>query len=126
MRVAMTSFHDPDKLLNTEEGNDATEHSKSNRHIMRVVSTISTMAVAMMLLMAMPMSTIIPTTSLSHNGMRDEVEESVPKQSSTCKCEQNLEQPLLLLTVVQGDEEEDEEWGGGDEERRHDGVEPDR
>ena len=37
-------FHDPDKLLNTEEGNNATEHSQSNRHIMRVMSTISTMA----------------------------------------------------------------------------------
>jgi len=86
MRVAMTSFHDPDKLLNTEEGNDATKHSKPNRHVMRVVPTVSTMAMAMMLLMAMPMSTIVPTTSLSHNGMRNEVEESVPEQSSTCKC----------------------------------------
>ena len=62
MRVTMTSLniqnttvnqknlnlilylHDPDKFLNTEEGNDATKHSQSNRHIMRVVSTISTMA----------------------------------------------------------------------------------
>jgi len=125
MRVAVTSFHDPDKLFHAEEGNDATEHSKSNRHVMGVMSAISTMAVAMMLLVAMTMSTIVSTTSLSHNGMRNKVEESVPEQSSTCKCKQNLQQPLLLLTVVQGDEEEDEEWGGGDEERCHDGVEPD-
>ena len=58
--------------------------------------------------------------------MRNKVEEGVPKQSSTSKCEQNLEQPLLLLAVVQGDEEEDEEWSGRDEERCHDCVEPDR
>merc|ERR1719220_3449817 len=90
------------------EGDDATKNSKPNRHIMRVMSTIPTMAVAMMLLMAVPMSSFVPTTSLSHDGVRNKVEEGIPEQSSTSKREQNLEQPLLLLTVVQGDEEEDE------------------
>jgi len=115
MRVAMASFHDPDKLLNTEKGHDATKNSKPNRHIMRVMSTFTSVAVAMMLLMAMPVSTILPTTSLSHDGMGYKVEEGISKQSSTGKSEQNLQQPLLLLTVVQGDEKEDEEWSGGDE-----------
>jgi len=67
----MTSFHYPDKLLHTKEGNDATKHSKSNRHVMRVMATVSTMAVAMMLLMAMPMSTILTATSLSHDSVRN-------------------------------------------------------
>lgn len=125
MGVAMTSFHDPDKLFHTEKGDDATEHSKPNRHIMRVMSPIPTMAVTMMLLMAMPMSSIVPTTSLGHDGVRNKMEEGVPEQSTTGKREQNLEQPLLLLAVVQGDEEEDEERSGRDEERCHDRVEPD-
>ena len=95
----------------------------------------------MMLLMTMPMSSIVPTTSLkinatstkdntsekdlSHDGMRNKVEEGVPKQSTTGKCEQNLEQPLFLLAVVQRDEEEDEEWSSRYEEGCHDRIEPD-
>ena len=37
-------FHDPDKLLNTEKGHDATKNSKPNRHIMRVMSTFTSVA----------------------------------------------------------------------------------
>ena len=44
MQDLFAYFHDPDELFHTEKGDDATEHSKPNRHIMRVMSPIPTMA----------------------------------------------------------------------------------
>ena len=37
-------LHNPDQFLHTEEGDDATKHSKANRHVVGIMSTISTMA----------------------------------------------------------------------------------
>merc|ERR1719481_1460808 len=112
MTVSMTSLHDPDKLLNSEEGHDATEDSKSHREVMRLMLPSVSMTVSM----TMAVSVTSPFLLLSHEGMRDEVKESIAKEAPTREGKEDLDQPLLLRGVVQRDEEENEERRGRDEE----------
>ena len=106
VRMAVTSLHDPHKLLHTEEGHDTTEDPQADTHVVRSVPPLlPSVRVAVTM--------VVPALALrGHHGVRDQVKEGVAQEAAAGKGQQDLQQPLLLLALVQRDEEEDEERSG--------------
>lgn len=113
MRMSMSSLHNPNKFLNTEKGDDSTENSEPDGHVMRSVSLTFT-SVSMSMSVRVAVTTFVLTT-LSHQSVGDQMKEGVTEKTSRSETEQDLEKTFLLFTVVEGDQEKDEEWGSTDE-----------
>ncbi len=115
--VVMTALHDPHKLLDEQERDDACKDPHAHAQVVRVAVPVVPVTVAVVVVRV-----VVAVSALLEYRVRYEVEKRVPEQAARGEAQQDFEERRVGVGAVERDEEEYQERGDGDQCGRHDGL----